>query len=58
MSSRWDRAKLGAEIAKLVAEIYSIFVDKDLAKKNDEKDRRIAALEAEVAELKKKMEAK
>ena len=58
MSSRWDRARIGAEIAKLVAEVYSIIIDKDLAKKNDEKDRKIAALEAEINELKKKLEAK
>lgn len=37
-----NTAKLIADIAKIAGEIYAIAVDKDLAKKNAEKDAKIA----------------
>lgn len=51
-----DKVKIIAEIVKIGSEIYGTLVDKDLAKKNDEKDRKISILETEVSSLKARLE--
>lgn len=48
-----DRAKVLAEIADLAARAYGLLVDKSRA--THERDQRIKALEAQVAELKRKI---
>lgn len=54
--SKISSAKILAEIAEISARIYGIVIDKDLAKKNAEKDRKIKELEAQLAELKREQE--
>lgn len=49
-----NRAKVLAEIAKLGSEVYGLLVDKALARRNADRDRKIADLEAQIAELKRK----
>ncbi len=49
-----DRIEIAARIAKLGSEAYGILIDKALAKANTDKDRKIAALEAELKELRSK----
>lgn len=50
-----EKAHILAQIAKLGADIYGVLVDKDLKKKEHDKDRKIAELEAQLAELKKQI---
>lgn len=48
-----DKAKIGAEIAKIMSEIYGLILEK--GRETAEKDARIKALETELSELKKKI---
>lgn len=54
--SLFANAKLTAEVAKLGAEIYAILVDK--SRSRAEREARIKTLEAEFAEIKKKLESR
>lgn len=49
-----DRAKVLAEIVKLGSEVYGLIVDKALARSNADRDHKIAELEAQIADLKRK----
>ena len=49
-----NKAKALAEITKLGSEVYGLLVDKALAKRSADKDRKIADLEAQIADLKRK----
>ena len=48
-----DKVRITADIAKITSEIYGLIVEKSRAKAD--REARIKALEAEVAELKKRM---
>jgi hypothetical protein len=51
---KWlERAKIGAEIAEIAADIYATLIDK--SRSMAEKDARIKHLEAEKAELMKRL---
>lgn len=52
--SFFDRAKIAAEIAEMGARIYGIVKDK--GREAADRDAKIKALEAELAELKRKLE--
>lgn len=57
MARGLEAAKLLADIGKISAEIYGILSDKARDRKNEEKDARIRELEAQVADLRRKLEA-
>lgn len=48
--SKLNAAKLIAEIAHLGAQVFGIVADKDLARKNQERDDKIRELERQLAE--------
>lgn len=54
--SRFDKAKIVAEIAKLGAEVWAIISGERRENRKQQNEERLAKLEADIAELKKKLD--